>query len=211
MTTEVDALQKTYKEGIYDQLFITQTGNNFDSMYDMFKAATWGGLTRTGARETPGTENYWLMPYVRTSTAIANNLKTIMRAWRYATKYGRGEPNAIFVNDDTYDLLYDTMHDKTGYLAQLSDPRFMELGFKGMAFNGVPITVEPLIPDLEMWLPNFRYCAYVPHPEEDFRMREDGWHLVAENSMDKTCRFVTVGNFVCTNPGAQALVTLADS
>ena len=114
----------------------------------------------------------------------------------------------MFVNDDTYDLLFDIMYNKTGYLSQLDDTRYLELGFKGLAFNGKPIMVEPLITDDKIWLVNFRYCAYVPHPNEDFKMREDGWHLVSENSMDKTCRFVTVGNFVCTNPGAQSIVTV---
>jgi hypothetical protein len=210
MSGEVDDCMLSLRQGCVDTAFTAQAGNAFDSIYDMYKGTTYGGITRTLGdlvRNTPTTNNQWWSPYQETSASSAANMKTLLHVEERTHHYGNSAADILFMAYGTWDILFDLLYGKTGYLMPMP-PKALDLGFQGLAFDGMPIVIDPGVTAGDVWFGNSAYMGLVLHPLEPFKMDDEGWHRSSDNSLTVSVRFLVTGDFICDNCGALGIAHL---
>jgi hypothetical protein len=207
MSGEVDDCMLALKQGLVDIAFTAQAGNVFDSIYDMFKTGTYGGIVRSGARTAPDTTNGWWMPFSETAADADDNLKTLLHVEERTEHYGNSAPDILFCAQATWDKMFDMFYDKTGYMTPIG-PKALDMGFKGLAFDGLPIIIDAGVTANEVWFGNSQYMGLVLNPLEPFAMEDEGWHRESENSRTVSARFFVTGNFISDNCGALGIAVL---
>lgn len=210
MTEQVKSAEQGIKQGIVDGLFTAQSGHLFDSIYDIYKTATYGGIARTlnsTARQTPATANYWWSPYYEAAADADDYLKTLLHVEYWCKHYGRSKPDILFMAEATYDKMFDMFYNKTGYMLPASG-KALDLGFSGLTFDGIPIVIDSGVTATEVWFGNSQYMGLILHPDEPIKMDDRGWHEASEDSRTVICRFFATGNFICDNCGALGVAHL---
>lgn len=210
-TNEVKSCQAALRQDIADNAFTTQAGNGWESIYDIFKDTTYGGLpTRTlnsTARQTPATECFFWSPYYEAAADSDDYLKTLLHVEYWARHYGKSKPDIMFMNQATQDKIFDMLYDKTGYLLPMAG-KPLDLGFSGMMFDGIPMLLDESVTATEVWFGNSKYMGLILHPLEPFKMDDEGWHRASENSLTISTRFYVTGNIICDNCGALGVAHL---
>ena len=208
MSGEVDDCMLALKQGLVDIAFTAQAGSAFDSIYDMFKTATYGGIARTGARQTDvAANNNWWLPFTETAADADDNLKTLLHVEERTEHYGNSAPDIIFTASATWDKMFDMFYNKTGYMTPVAG-KALDMGFKGLTFDGMPIIINEGVTANEVWFGNSNYMGLVLNPLEPFAMEDEGWHRESENSRTVSARFFVTGNFICDNCGALGIAVL---
>jgi hypothetical protein len=207
LTNEVVDCQLALKQDIADTAFTAQTGLGWDSIYDMFKTATYGGIARSGARTAPATTNGWWLPYSETAADSNDDLKTLLHVEDRANHYGNSAPDILFMRQATWETMFDILYNKTGYMLPITG-KALDLGFKGLAFDGMPIVIDEGVTALEVWFGNSQYMGLILHPQESFAMDKKGWHEASDNSRTVSARWYATGNMICDNCGALGIAVL---
>ena len=209
-TNEVKSCQMALRQDIADNAFTAESGTGWTSIYDIYKTAAYGGITRTlnsTARQTPSTEASFWSPFYEAAADADDYLKTLLHVEYWAKHFGKSKPDILFANSDTYDKMFDMFYDKTGYMTPTVG-KALDMGFSGMSFDGIPILIDSSVTSTEVWFGNSKYMGLILHPLEPFKMDDDGWHRASENSLTISARFYVTGNIICDNCGALGVAHL---
>jgi len=209
-TNEVKSCQMALRQDIADNAFTAAAGDGWDSIYDIFKTSSYGGITRTlnsTSRQTAGVEaNFWT-PFYEAAADADDYLKTLLHVEYWAKHFGKSKPDIMFMAQATQDKIFDMLYDKTGYLLPMAG-KPLELGFSGMMFDGIPMVLDESVTATEVWFGNSKYMGLMLHPLEPFKMDDEGWHKASENSLTISTRFYVTGNIICDNCGALGVAHL---
>jgi hypothetical protein len=212
MKLGVEVAAKTLKKKVGDMAWVTQAGTDWESVYDIFTADIYAGIDSSGGvRTTPGTSHGWNQPYKESAASTsAEDIIVLMNNMLYWVEYyGGSRPDALLMNNATYNLLFKAMFGKTGFMSSLNDTHNMELGFGGqIGFNGIPIIRNENVPAKKIWWANSQYMGLLLNPEESWTMDEDGWHRIDPDSRTVGARWLVCGNWLCTWRGALGVGTL---
>jgi hypothetical protein len=212
MNLGVDVAEKTLKKKVGDMAWVTQTGTEWDSVYDIFTADVYAGIDSTGGvRETPGTAKGWNQPYKATAASTAaEDVIVHMNDMLYWVEYYAGsKPDLLLMNNAAYTILFKAMYGKTGFMTALGDTHNIEMGWGGtIGFNGIPIIRNENVPTKKIWWANSNYMGLLLNPEEEFTMDEDGWHRLDVDSRTVGARWLVCGNWLSTWRGALGVGTL---
>jgi len=198
------------RQDIADCAFTAKAGDGWDSIYDIFKTSSYGGITRTlnsTSRQTAGVEGNFFTPFFEAAADADDYLKTLLHVIYWTKHFGKSKPDIMFMAQATQDKIFDMLYDKTGYLLPMSG-KPLELGFSGMMFDGIPMVLDESVTATEVWFGNSKYMGLMLHPLEPFKMDDEGWHRASESSLTISTRFYVTGNIICDNCGALGVAHL---
>ena len=210
-TNEVKSCQMAVRQDIADNAFTAASGNGWDSIYDIFKTATYGGIARTlnsTSRQTAGVDGNFWTPFYEAAADADDYEKTMLHVLYWTKHFGKSKPDILFMAQATQDKLFDVLRDKTGYLLPQPNQKALDLGFDGISFMGIPIVLDESVTATEVWFGNSKYMGLMLHPLEPFKMDDDGWHRASENSLTISARFYVTGDIICDNCGALGVAHL---
>jgi hypothetical protein len=217
---------------IAESVAVPQSGNALDSVYDALFTNDYAGIgsVATDASHNRNIEyaptkadNFFWHPHFETVTkanieatpsageegtkGVWALIKTMQRLIRHIKATNKGnQPQVILLSEKTYEWLADRCSTKIEYFWPVKIDDLLAMGFQGLTFLGMPLTIDVNIPDGQLWFLNNKYVGLVDNPRDN--MNFTGWKDATDNTRSRQCKFFWTGNIFCTNPGGLGILTI---